>query len=103
MPNGALTRADIVERLYEQMDLTRDEVKKLFDTLIATIRESVIQDHELLISGFGRFNVKHKAPRTGRNPATKKSMTLDERNVVTFSWSKVFRSDLNGADGASHE
>jgi integration host factor subunit alpha len=61
------------------------------------IKKSLESGDDVLLSGFGKFSVKTKAPRRGRNPSTGEDLTLDARRVVMFKGSGVLRDKINGA------
>ena len=88
--NGALTKADIVEAIYEKTEKNRTDVKNTVETLK--------KDHALLVSGFGKFEAYSKQARKGRNPQTDESITLPPRKVVVFRLSRKFRAELNGEE-----
>ena len=95
--NKALTKADIVEAVYEQTDRNRAEVKNIIENLLTLMKQAVKKDHALLISGFGKFEAYDKHARKGRNPQTDESITLPPRKVVVFRLSRKFRVDLNNS------
>ena len=90
-----LTKADIVDSIYEKNNKNRAEVKNHVEALISTMKEAIKKDHSLLISGFGKFKKKKKKARKGRNPQTAEAITLPPRKVVVFRLSRKFRSELN--------
>lgn len=94
--NRALTKADIVEAVYEQTDRNRAEVKNIVESLLSMMKQAIKKDHSLLISGFGKFEAYDKNARKGRNPQTDESITLPPRKVVVFRLSRKFRVELNG-------
>jgi integration host factor subunit alpha len=94
--NRTLTKADIVEAIYEKTDKNRAEVKKLVEKLLTIMKQAVKKDHTLLISGFGKFEAYDKDARKGRNPKTDATITLPPRKVVVFRLSRKFRAELNG-------
>ncbi|HJA08012.1 MAG TPA: integration host factor subunit alpha [Candidatus Mailhella merdigallinarum] len=94
--NRALTKADIVEAVYEQTDRNRAEVKNIVESLLGLMKQAVKKDHSLLISGFGKFEAYDKNARKGRNPQTDEAITLPPRKVVVFRLSRKFRVELNG-------
>ena len=94
--NRALTKADIVEAVYEQTDRNRAEVKNIVESLRGLMKQEVKKDHSLLISGFGKFEAYDKNARKGRNPQTDEAITLPPRKVVVFRLSRKFRVELNG-------
>ena len=94
--NKALTKADIVESIYNQTERNRSEVKGIVESLLDIMKQSIKKDHALLISGFGKFEAYDKMARRGRNPQTNESITLPPRRVVVFRLSRKFRAELNG-------
>ncbi len=95
--NKALTKADIVEAVYEKTERNRAEVKQIIENLFVLMKQSIKKDYALLISGFGKFEAYEKNARKGRNPQTDESITLPPRKVVVFRISRKFRSELNGS------
>jgi integration host factor subunit alpha len=91
-----LTKADIVEAIYEKTDKNRAEVKKLVEKLLTIMKQAVKKDRSLLISGFGKFEAYDKDARKGRNPKTDATITLPPRKVVVFRLSRKVRAELNG-------
>lgn len=90
-----LTKNDIVEALQGQLDLSRRRSVELVELLLEIIKRSLESRDEVLISGFGKFCIKEKEARRGRNPATGMDMVLDSRKVVTFKCSTVLRGRIN--------
>ncbi len=95
MHKKSLTKADIIDTIYEKTDYSRLTVKHMVETLLDLMKGAVKRDNTLLISGFGRFEVCPKKKRKGRNPQTRKPITLAPRKVVVFRLSKKFRDKLN--------
>lgn len=93
--NKALTKADIVEAVYEQTDRNRAEVKNIVENLLSLMKQAIKKDHSLLVSGFGKFEAYDKHARKGRNPQTDEAITLPPRKVVVFRLSRKFRVELN--------
>ena len=91
-----LTKAEIVEAIYEKTDKNRADVKGLVEKLLDIMKQSIKADKSLLISGFGKFEAYDKKPRKGRNPQTNDTITLPARKVVVFRLSRKFRTELNG-------
>lgn len=90
-----LTKADIVDSIYEKSDRNRAEVKGQVESLLEIMKQAVKKDHSLLISGFGKFEAYDKKARKGRNPQTNATITLPPRKVVVFRLSRKFRAELN--------
>jgi len=82
-----LTKAEIVDTIYDKVDRSRGEVKKMVESLLSI--------NALLVSGFGKFEAYPKKARKGRNPQTSETITLDPRKVIVFRLSKKFRAEIN--------
>jgi integration host factor subunit alpha len=93
----ALTKADLIESLAEKGYLRKDAVQ-LVETLLEAIKESLSRGEDVLVSGFGKFCVKQKQKRRGRNPQSGENLILSERRVVTFKYSSVLREKINRND-----
>ena len=91
----ALTKREIIEKVTERLGCSNIKSIELVETLVETIKGPLEKGDSLLISGFGKFTVKQKAERTGRNPASGKAMTLAKRKVVTFQHSASLKDKLN--------
>ena len=92
----ALTKAEIIESIHDQLGLPKKNCADLFESLLEIVKSSLTDGEDVLISGFGKFCVKDKRERRGRNPATGNDMMLDKRRVVTFRCSSVLRNKING-------
>ncbi|MGA2734732.1 MAG: integration host factor subunit alpha [Syntrophobacteraceae bacterium] len=93
-----LTKAHLIEALFVGNNFTRAESARIIDTLLDVIKQSLQIGEDVLISGFGKFSVKEKQARRGRNPQTGKPMKLPPGKVVTFKCSGVLRATMNGQD-----
>ncbi len=91
----ALTKNDIVDRVHE-LGFTKKKSVEIIESLLEIIKSTLEKSEDVLISGFGKFCVKHKKPRRGRNPATGADLMLRERKVVTFKCSGKLREKING-------
>jgi integration host factor subunit alpha len=92
----ALTKADIVQNINQQLGFPQKKSTELVEQLIETIKSTLASGEDVLISGFGKFCVNDKKERKGRNPATGDSMILRPRRVVTFKVSGKLRRSVNG-------
>ena len=92
----ALTKTDIVELIAEKNDCSPTKAKEVLEELLEIIKSTLASGEDLMISGFGKFQVNEKKPRKGRNPATGNSMMLDKRRVVTFKIAGKLRDKING-------
>ena len=91
----ALTKTQIVDSIQERIGFSRKKSTELVESLIEIIKNAIETGDDVLISGFGKFCVKEKGVRKGRNPATGEDMMLSERKVVTFKCSSVLRDKVN--------
>ena len=91
----ALTKNDIVASVHE-LGFTKKQSIDIIETLLEIIKRTMAHKEDLLISGFGKFCVKKKNQRRGRNPATGDDLILRERKVVTFKCSGKLRRKING-------
>ena len=91
-----LTKAHIVEAVAEQIGYTKHQSSELIETLLEIIKRTLESGEDVLVSGFGKFCVKTKRERRGRNPATGEDMMLEPRKVVTFNCSRKLRDKVNG-------
>ena len=92
-----LTKADIIETIYNNnTDLKKSQATDAFESAIELIKSTLESGDDVLISGFGKFQVKEKDARRGRNPQTGDSLILEPRRVVTFQCSGVLRDKIDG-------
>jgi integration host factor subunit alpha len=92
----ALTKKDLMETVRKGCGFTRNDSCRLVDELLGTIKGALENGEDVLISGFGKFCIRDKASRRGRNPATGQDMTLEQRKVVRFKCSGVLKDKING-------
>jgi integration host factor subunit alpha len=93
-----LTKADLVQQVYKtHPSLTKAQATSSVEAFLAISKEALINGEDLLLSGFGKFNVKDKKARRGRNPQTGDELTLDARRVVTFKPSGILREKINNS------
>ncbi len=90
-----LTKADLVNRICDRDILNKPEAIDAVETLIELIKKRLESGEDVLISSFGKFNVKDKRARRGRNPHTGEELILAPRRVVTFRPSGVLRKKIN--------
>jgi len=90
-----LTKNRIIDSLYKNTDLIKSEAAQTFQSLMEIIKQTLESGEDVLISGFGKFCVKKKNQRKGRNPATADDIILEARRVVTFKCSGKLREKLN--------
>jgi integration host factor subunit alpha len=90
-----LTKADMIDSINENISLPRHECSRLVESLLEIIKKALESGEDVLISGFGKFCVKDKRKRRGRNPATGEDLMLEARRVVVFNCSGVLRDKIN--------
>ncbi len=91
-----LTKAHIVEAAAEHNGFPRNQSVNTIETLLEIIKRTLESGEDVLVSGFGKFCVKEKHERRGRNPATGEDMMLEPRRIVTHMCSGKLRDKING-------
>ena len=91
-----LTKANLVETVQDMCEFTEKDSHKLVDKLLGIIKDTLVNGEDVLVSGFGKFYVKEKRKRRGRNPQTGEDLMLGSRKVVRFKCSGVLRDKING-------
>lgn len=94
-----LTKAHIMEAVADQIGYPKNRSSEIVEILLELIKSSLASGDDVLISGFGKFCVKEKRERRGRNPATGEDMMMKPRRVVTFRCSRNLRKKINGLQG----
>lgn len=92
---GKMTKADIVETIYEKVGLSKRESARIVDMLFDIIKGKLENGENVKISGFGTFAVRNKNARRGRNPQTGEEITISARRVLSFKPSNVLRKLIN--------
>jgi len=92
-----MTKADIVEALYEKVGFSKKEAADLVELVFDTIKQTLSQGQKIEVSGFGNFVVREKRSRIGRNPQTGESIEITARRVLTFRPSQVLRAEVNAS------
>ena len=90
------TKNEAVERVTDNTGMSKKDSLRVVETLLELIKETLGQGEDVLISGFGKFCIKTKDPRKGRNPATGEDIILSQRRVVRFKCSGILRDRING-------
>jgi integration host factor subunit alpha len=90
-----LKKDDINSRVYDLTGMSKTESKKAVEALFEIMKEMLERGEDVKISGFGKFQVKEKKARRGRNPRTGKDMMLQERRILVFIASPVLRDEIN--------
>ena len=91
----ALTKNDVVAKIHD-LGFTQKKSTQVIESLLEIIKGALADGDDVLVSGFGKFCIRDKQPRRGRNPATGEDLLLRERRVVTFKCSGKLRHKING-------
>ena len=91
-----LTKANLVETVRDVCEFAEKDSRKLVGKLLGIIKDTLVNGEDVLVSGFGKFYVKEKRKRRGRNPQTGEDLMLGSRKVVRFKCSGVLRDKING-------
>jgi integration host factor subunit alpha len=93
-----ITKADLAQKVADDCGFMRGEAAEIVEKLLAIVKDKLIEGEEVMISGFGKWSVRSKHARKGRNPQTGEQMVLDARRVVTWSYSPVLKKAVNKSD-----
>jgi integration host factor subunit alpha len=91
----ALTKEKIIDSIYNQVGLSKSQSRTVIERLLEIMKQSLESGEDILISGFGKFVVKAKSARRGRNPQTTEDLQLRARRVIVFKTSGVLRDKIN--------
>jgi integration host factor subunit alpha len=91
----SLTKDKLITRLQTQVGITKQESRQIMDRLLEIMKDTLTRERYILISGFGKFSVREKKARRGRNPQTKERLVLAARRVLVFKASGVLRERIN--------
>ena len=90
-----LTKVHIVDAVAKQIGYPKNQSSEMIETLLEIIKRTLESGEDVLVSGFGKFCIKTKHERRGRNPATGEDMMLEPRRVVTFRCSRQLRDKID--------
>jgi integration host factor subunit alpha len=90
-----MTKVDIVESIYEKVGFSKKEVAKIVEYIFDIIKENLVNEDKIKISGFGNFVIRKKRARRGRNPQTGDDIEITARRILTFKPSQVLKAALN--------
>ncbi len=97
----ALTKADMAEKLFNDLGLNKREAKEVVELLFEEVRNSLIENEQVKLSGFGNFDLRDKNERPGRNPKTGESIPVSARRVVTFKPGQKLKARVEAYAGPS--
>ena len=89
-----MTKADLVDAIFEKIGLSKKEAQELIEILFDTIKQTFLEGESVKISGFGTFNVRKKMARRGRNPKTGEDLEITPRKTLTFRASNQLKSAI---------
>ena len=98
----ALTKAELAEKLYEEVGLNKREAKEFVDAFFDALRGALEQGRQIKLSGFGNFDLRRKNPRPGRNPKTGEEIPISARTVVTFRPGQKLKERVEAFVGGVH-
>lgn len=90
-----MTKADLVEIVYEKAGLSKKEAQEIVEDIFDTLKNTLKSGDKIKISGFGNFVLRDKRPRKGRNPQTGDDIEITARRVLTFRPSQILKSFIN--------
>jgi integration host factor subunit alpha len=90
-----MTKADIIEGVYEKVGFSKKESAEVVELVFDVIKETLERGEKIKVSGFGNFIVREKNARVGRNPQTGEEIEISARRVLTFRPSQVLKNALN--------
>ena len=93
----ALTKDKIINEVYTKVGLRKNDARQVVEQLLEIMKRTLQSGEDLLISGFGKFVVKEKEARRGRNPQTRRDLQLRARRVVVFKTSGILRKKINSS------
>lgn len=96
----SLTKADIANRLFDEVGLNKREAKEFVDAYFETIKQALESGENVKLSGFGNFQLRQKNERPGRNPKTGEEIPISARRVVTFRPGQKLRSRVEAYVGS---
>jgi len=96
--SDTVTKADIIESVYEKVGFSKKEAAEIVEMVFDTIKETLERGEKIKISGFGNFIVRDKKSRVGRNPQTGEEIEISARRVLTFRPSQVLKNALNSSE-----
>jgi integration host factor subunit alpha len=92
---SGMTKVDIVEGIYEKVGFSKEEVAKIVEYIFDIIKDTLVKEDKIKISGFGNFVVRKKRSRRGRNVQTGSDIEITARRILTFKPSQVLKGGLN--------
>ena len=93
-----ITKADLVEAVHDKVGFSKKESSEVVERVFATMKSTLEGGDKIKVSGFGKFEVRHKHARRGRNPKTEEALVIPEHYVLSFRPSQVLKAAVAGED-----
>ena len=90
-----MTKADLAEKIRDKLGFQRKDSVELVELVLDILKDTLAAGEEVKISGFGKFDVKKKSERNGRNPHTGEGIVITGRKILTFKPSAIFKASIN--------
>jgi integration host factor subunit alpha len=90
-----MTKADLAEMIHNELGFQKKESSDLLESVFSLMKDTLASGEDINISGFGKFEVKQKNDRRGRNPATGETITISSRKILTYKVSSVLKKAIN--------
>ena len=94
----SLIKEDLLDSIHNHLGLTKRQSNEVFESLFEIMKNNLENGEDILISGFGKFCVRDKNERKGRNPATGEDKMMRAKRVVIFKWSGILKDMINSAE-----
>ena len=100
---GALTKAQMADRLFDELGLNKREAKEIVELFFEEVRGALARNEQVKLSGFGNFDLRDKGQRPGRNPKTGEEIPITSRRVVTFRPGQKLKARVEAYAGTQSE
>ena len=90
-----MTKEDLIKNVWKELDITNKEAREIVESVFETMKNVLAKGEQIEVRGFGKFSIREKNKRIGRNPRTGEEAEISARRVVTFKPSKIFRGALS--------
>jgi integration host factor subunit alpha len=97
-----MTKADIAKRVQDVVGMSERDAERLLEQILELLKSTLKAGEDINVTGFGRFRVRNKNARVGRNPRTGEEIMIPARRVVTFQASTLLKHDLNTESADQH-
>jgi integration host factor subunit alpha len=91
-----ITKADLAQKVADDCGFMKGEAQEIVEKLLGIVKDKLIEGEDVMVSGFGKWSIKAKRARKGRNPQTGETLILEARKVVTWQYSPRLKKAVNG-------